>query len=89
MQKEVQARTELQLLLNNTELTPKTPVLLLANKQDLPEAAPAYVIEAALSLREPWQRARATCAVTGDGLDDLFDVLHDMIHISREMRTQR
>jgi len=65
-----------------------TPVLILANKQDLPVAIDIDKIEASLGVKElgtsiPWH-LQSTCAVTGEGLDEGMDILHEMILSNRK-----
>jgi len=59
------------------------PLLILANKQDLPAALDAAKLEVALGLKDLGPGAswhlQATCAVTGDGLEEGMRALHDMI----------
>jgi len=60
------------------------PVLVLANKQDLPSAVDLARIERRLGLRELGVKGRtwnlqSTCAVTGEGLDEGMAKLTDMI----------
>ncbi len=59
------------------------PVLVLANKQDLPSAMDSHKLEALLGLKDlgpgvPWH-LQATCAVTGDGLEEGLATLQQMI----------
>ncbi len=67
------------------------PVLVLANKQDLPAALEAAKLEQRLGLRETlgspssWH-LQPTCAVTGDGLEEGMKVLHEMILRKRKAR---
>ena len=65
------------------------PVLVLANKQDLPAALDPARLEQALGLKEMmggWWHLQPTCAVTGDGLEEGMKVLHDMIVRKRKAR---
>ncbi|CAL4129973.1 unnamed protein product, partial [Meganyctiphanes norvegica] len=62
---------------------PRPPVLVLANKQDLPAARPAHQLAKALGLhdlpeQQSWALAPA-CAVTGEGLDEAMDALQCLI----------
>lgn len=76
-----EARDELWKVLESPELTGAI-ILVLANKQDLPNALPANEIGNGLDLARisshSWHVA-ATCATTGDGLDESFDWLADRI----------
>nr|ACO15412.1 ADP-ribosylation factor-like protein 4A [Caligus clemensi] len=57
------------------------PLLLLANKQDLPEACSTAKLEASLGLKElstSWH-IQSTCAVTGEGLEEGMEKLQRMI----------
>ena len=60
------------------------PLLVLANKQDLPSALDAARLERSLGLRELGPKGKAwnlqpTCAVTGEGLEEAMTKLTDMI----------
>ena len=59
------------------------PILVLANKQDLPGAQDAEGVEKLLNLQELtatnlW-KVHSTCAVTGEGLDEGLESLYQMI----------
>lgn len=59
------------------------PVLVLANKQDLPVALDPGRLESLLGLNElgpgtQWHM-QPTCAITGEGLEEGMEKLHDMI----------
>ena len=76
-----EAREELQLMLNEDEL--KDAVLLvLANKQDLPNAMNAAEITEKMGLHSirnrPWF-IQATCATTGDGLYEGLEWLSNQV----------
>ncbi len=69
------------------------PLLVLANKQDLPAAMDADRMEQRLGMRElmassgggQWH-LQPTCAVTGDGLEEGMAALKDMITRKRKAR---
>ena len=61
----------------------QVPILILANKQDLPGARDPKEIEKHLGLHElgpgHLYHIQPACAITGEGLDDGLDVLYEMI----------
>ena len=67
----------------------KIPVLVLANKQDLPMALDAYKLEHLLGLKELGKDSnwhiQPTCAITGEGLEEGMTKLLEMIHGRRKM----
>jgi ADP-ribosylation factor-like protein 4 len=68
------------------------PVLILANKQDLPVAIEVEKLAGPLGLKElgpnvPWH-LQSTCAVTGEGLDDGMDIFLDMIVSNKRRKNQ-
>lgn len=60
-----------------------TPILVLANKQDLPLALDVSKIELLLGMKELGPGAawhiQPTCGVTGEGLDEGIEKLHQLI----------
>ena len=65
------------------------PVLILANKQDLPTAVDTNRLETLLGLKDlgpsvPWH-LQATCAVTGEGLQEGMKKLHELIVRKRRL----
>ena len=65
------------------------PVLVLANKQDLPTAVDTKKLESLLGLKDlgpsvPWH-LQPTCAVTGEGLQEGMKKLHEMIVRKRRL----
>jgi len=69
------------------------PLLLFANKQDLPGSKEPHDIETILQLRETLHNTlyhvQPACAITGDGLDDGIEVLYEMILKRRKLKKQR
>jgi len=67
------------------------PLLILANKQDLPRAINEEEIIEALELRSLqsslWS-VELACSITGEGLDTAVEILHSMI-MNRKMRAKR
>ena len=77
-----EARVELLRTARSSDIS-GVPILVLANKQDLPGARSAQDVEKLLQLHElsasnAWQ-VRDTCAVTGEGLDEALECLYQMI----------
>lgn len=75
---------------NSSKNSGHIPILILANKQDLPTALDECKIEAALGLKKelnghPWH-LQPTCAVTGEGLDEGMEMLHSMIVQKKKMK---
>lgn len=60
-----------------------SPVLVFANKQDLPTALDVSTIESLLGMKELGAGAtwhiQPTCAITGEGLDEGINKLHELI----------
>ncbi len=89
-----EAKLELVNLMRLAELPATVPILLIANKQDLPTASTETQVETAVGLRDiagtqhPC-RTMPACAVTGEGLEQLFDVLYEMIQTSRQLDRTR
>lgn len=77
----VAAKDELHAMLGHAALA-RSPLLVLANKQDVKDAAIASEIAELLDLKEIRSRAWQICgtnALTGDGLDKGFDWLADAV----------
>ncbi|XP_066956780.1 ADP-ribosylation factor-like protein 4C [Macrobrachium rosenbergii] len=71
---------------------PRPPLLILANKQDLPGAREPHHLAKALGLpdlpdNQPWSVAPA-CAVTGEGLEEAMVTLHDLVTKSRQPKSK-
>jgi len=67
------------------------PLLVLANKQDLPGAISEEEIAQALDLRSlpsPLWSVELACSITGEGLDTGIEIMHSMI-MKRKMRAKR
>ena len=76
---------------NTSTKNGQIPILLLANKQDLPSALDECKIEAALGLKKELGNSfqwhlQPICAVTGEGLDEGMEMLHTMITQRRKLR---
>jgi len=87
-----EAKLELQKIYKSCQTTGvksgqgAAPILVLANKQDLPNAADAAKMEAVLGLRElgaSFWHVQATCAVTGEGLEEGMAKLTEMISMKK------
>ncbi|ODN05948.1 ADP-ribosylation factor-like protein 4C [Orchesella cincta] len=69
------------------------PLLLLANKQDLPGSKEPHEIESMLQLKETLHNTlyhvQPACAITGEGLDEGVEVLYEMILKRRKMRKKK
>jgi len=70
----------------------QVPILILANKQDLPGAKEPKEIEKHLGLHELGNQhlfhVQPACAITGEGLDEGLDILYDMIHKRKKISKQ-
>jgi len=87
-----EAKLELQKLYKSCQTTGvksgsgAAPILILANKQDLPNAGDAAKMEAVLGLRDlgaSFWHVQATCAVTGEGLEEGMARLTEMISMKK------
>jgi len=83
-----EAKLELQKIYKScqTSKSSPAPILILANKQDLPGANDAASIEAVLGLKElgaTFWHVQATCAVTGEGLEEGMARLTEMISMKK------
>jgi len=61
---------------------PRVPLMVLANKQDLPGATPINIVQQALDLKGPQMQqchVIPTCAVIGEGLSEGLEDLYRMI----------
>jgi len=69
------------------------PLLLLANKQDLPGAKEPHEIESQMQLRETLHNSlyhvQPACAITGEGLDEGVEALYEMILKRRKLKKKR
>lgn len=94
-----EAKIELHRMVKSVE-NAGVPLVVVANKQDLPGAREPAEIEKILGLRELgcagtarapggqlWH-VQPACAITGDGLDDALDVLYDMIQKRKKLVKQ-
>ena len=86
-----EARVELMRTARSSEIA-GVPILVLANKQDLPRAQNSEAVEKLLNLQELstsnlW-KVQETCAVTGEGLDEALEHLYQMIIKRRKTMKQ-
>ena len=79
-----EAKVWLDMLLDSHELA-DVPILLLANKQDLPDAVSPSEVAIAMGLNgvDGRVRVRGTSTVTGDGLQEAMLELHELIQGNR------
>ncbi|PIK49565.1 putative ADP-ribosylation factor [Apostichopus japonicus] len=77
-----EAREELHAVLKDDQIAPGVPIVIMANKQDLPHSAGASKLIESLDLRtitrHPWH-IQGTCATNGDGLYESFESLAKMV----------
>jgi len=87
-----EAKLELQKIYKSCQTTGvksgagAAPILVLANKQDLPNAADSARIESVLGLKElgaSFWHVQSTCAVTGEGLEEGMARLTEMIAMKK------
>ncbi|XP_061745407.1 ADP-ribosylation factor-like protein 4C [Nerophis ophidion] len=87
-----EARAELHRIARFSE-NQGTPLLVVANKQDLPRALSVADIARHLALGElpPSTRyhVQPACAITGDGLREGVDALHDMIVKRKSLKRKK
>ena len=86
-----EARLELHRIMRFTPDNVNVPLLVVANKQDLPGAASPSELETLLDLKELKQswHLEAVCAVTGEGLDEGVEKLCDMIQKRKKRHAKR
>lgn len=90
---DVERMEEAKMELARTARAPENtgvPILVLANKQDLPAARDSAELERLLGLNELnhlWH-IQAACAITGDGLQEGLDALYEMILKRRKLAKQ-
>ncbi|KAI4831480.1 ADP-ribosylation factor-like protein 4C [Gymnodraco acuticeps] len=87
-----EARTELHKITRSVE-NQGTPLLVIANKQDLPRALDVGEIEKQLALSElppstPFH-VQPSCAIIGEGLEEGMDKLYEMIVKRRKSLKQK
>ncbi|XP_074654191.1 ADP-ribosylation factor 1-like [Tubulanus polymorphus] len=81
-----EARDELFGILENDQMMPNVPVVIIANKQDLPNAVSPSVLTDELQLRNvksEWFIQAAT-ACNGDGIYEAMDAMARMVKTSRK-----
>lgn len=87
-----EAKLELIKLLKNSD-NPGLPVLVIANKQDLPGSLDLAEVEKFLGLHElpPSQlwASQAACSITGEGLDDCMDSMYELIEKRKKSKKKK
>jgi len=82
VQRVAEARDEIFSVLKDEAMDQGVPAVILANKQDLPNALKSWELVDKMGLRElrsnPWH-VQEMCALTGDGLYDGIHKLADMV----------
>jgi len=82
-----EAKLELHRILRTPD-NAEVPILVIANKQDLPTARSQDTLEKLLSVNEikqPWH-VESVCAVTGEGLEEALEALHKLIVKRRKIK---
>ena len=87
-----EAKVELIKLLKSPE-TQGLPLVVLANKQDLPGSVDKNEVEKLLALKELplyqlWH-VEPTCGVTGEGLDEAIEVMAELIEKRKKVKQKR
>jgi signal recognition particle receptor subunit beta len=76
--------------MRSNDMPPCTPLIVLANKQDLPRALTVDMVHARMGVAHVPNAYQpmtlGCCAVSGDGLETLLDSLHSVIVTSRRQR---
>lgn len=83
-----ESRDELKWILDSDEMR-GVPVVVLANKQDLPNALPPSEVGTRLGLNQMRSRdwyIQGTCAVNGDGL---FEGMHELARLVKDFKKSR
>lgn len=87
-----EAKIELIRLVRNKD-NPGLPLLIIANKQDLPGSLNLGDVEKCLGLHElhPGQTwsSQAACAVTGEGLEECMDTMYELIEKRKRLKKKR
>lgn len=87
-----EAKIELTKLLKSPD-NPGLPVVVLANKQDLPGSLPPSEIEKLLGVKDlPWGQhwhVEPTCAITGEGLEEAIEKMCELIEKHRKTKRKK
>ncbi|XP_062581732.1 ADP-ribosylation factor-like protein 4C [Saccostrea cucullata] len=87
-----EAKLELIRLLKNAD-NQRLPLLVIANKQDLPNSLDLCEIEKLLGLRDlhPGQvwAIQGACAITGEGLPEAMDTMFDLIVKKKSLKKRK
>lgn len=77
-----EAKCELYNIIKSNEISPRVPVLVFANKQDLPGSLTAAQLIDQLAIRQlpgnPWH-VQTTCATTGEGIYEGLNAFSKMV----------
>jgi len=79
-----EAKIEVETIIKIVSRTNNVPVLILANKQDLPDSSSSSTIDKQLNLKNVDYKIIECCAVTGEGLETVFKDVKYLIQKRKE-----
>ena len=79
-----EAKIEVETIIKIVSRTNNVPVLILANKQDLPDSSSSSTIDKQLNLKNVDYKIIECCAVTGEGLETVFKDVKYLIKKRKE-----